>query len=958
MAILTTTNQGLNFTGGTTFIQTGTSNIMSMETGGNIGISVTSPNAKLDVDGVISTRTGTNSAYSIGVLEISDGGTPSQIKITTAISFGGTTNAHSVKISGFQYGSANTVDLQISWHVYNNSFYNRAITSSGGWAPTVTLAVENGYVVIHLSSPGYWPKMYVESLYNAYGSSAHAQGWSWADAAISGDSGKPVQTVSYKANFGNSFLMDSDGDVGIGETTPTSKLSIKGAQAAIDITRGTAGDSKWEFSSDSTAMYISEMSTGTRDYVMTLKETSGNVGIGTTSPGEKLEIDTAAQSAIMLRARYNANYYTDYGSNQLNFTGTNQSFDIKNNGNSVLFINSSGNIGINGTGNSAVDTNNGIPKLQVNTSTALAGEFPLAARFTSGVDAGDNSGVSVLINSGNDRGLMISAGREVGNVAKVTLNVVDNNGDEIDTITMKQSSANSTETNVGIGTSTPNAKLDVQGTQGQLFSVTDDLSGDIFSVADISGVPIMNVNSDGTSYFDGDVGIGINNPSYKLDVWGNGIALGSAAFAKYDSSNDLFLVGDWDGAGADMAIYDGNSDEVIRVTHGNVGIGTTSPSAPLDVFGVRAGRDWAINNRAVIRLDSNGASEPSDILFGHTAAANQTSWTGVYWSLSSRGSSDAGKFHFYRGNGHDSPYNSEAVIMTFKPDLNVGIGTTNPGQKLTVQGSSTAAAGRFTAGGNTNTLELFGSSTTGQSSGLLVNAGTNTADYAARFRNAAGSVIMNIRGDGDVGIGVTSPSAKLHVNIPGSGTVIKATGIGATIEIASATAGNATLYQKPNVTGDQEAEFRMTGGSAYGWSWKDDNATVTSRITYMKLSQGNSSLSVKGDVIAYGAPSDKRYKENIKPIESALDKAVKLQGVTFDWKESDSILDIKEDIGFIAQDVQKVVPELVRENKDGKLSLRYQGITPILLEAIKELKAEIDLLKSKPCNCNNCNCNI
>ena len=84
----------------------------------------------------------------------------------------------------------------------------------------------------------------------------------------------------------------------------------------------------------------------------------------------------------------------------------------------------------------------------------------------------------------------------------------------------------------------------------------------------------------------------------------------------------------------------------------------------------------------------------------------------------------------------------------------------------------------------------------------------------------------------------------------------------------------------------------------------------------------------------------------------------KLQGVTFDWKESDSILDIKEDIGFIAQDVQKVVPELVRENEDGMLSMRHQGIAPILLEAIKELKAEIDLLKSKPCTCNKCNCNI
>jgi len=109
-------------------------------------------------------------------------------------------------------------------------------------------------------------------------------------------------------------------------------------------------------------------------------------------------------------------------------------------------------------------------------------------------------------------------------------------------------------------------------------------------------------------------------------------------------------------------------------------------------------------------------------------------------------------------------------------------------------------------------------------------------------------------------------------------------------------------------------------------------------------------LTVVGDVVAYGTPSDKNYKENIKPIESALDKAMKLQGVTFDWKKSDSILDIKEDIGFIAQDVQKVLPELVRENENGKLSLRHQGITPVLLEAIKELKAEIEELKQK-CDC-------
>ena len=134
-------------------------------------------------------------------------------------------------------------------------------------------------------------------------------------------------------------------------------------------------------------------------------------------------------------------------------------------------------------------------------------------------------------------------------------------------------------------------------------------------------------------------------------------------------------------------------------------------------------------------------------------------------------------------------------------------------------------------------------------------------------------------------------------------------------------------------------------------SYDGSNMIESARFVHNKLT-------VVGDVIAYGTPSDKRLKENIKPIESALDKAMKLQGVTFDWKKSDSILDIKEDIGFIAQDVQKVLPELVRENEDGMLSMRHQGIAPILLEAIKELKAEIDLLKSKPCTCNKCNCNI
>ena len=158
-----------------------------------------------------SSSIGSNATYSRPLLEITSSGTPTQIKITTSIPYTGTTHAHSVTIRGFQYGSANTVDLQISWHVYQNSFYNRTATSSGSWTPTITLAVENNKVVIHLAGPGYWPKMYVESMYNAYGGASQAESWSWSDAAISADANTPNQTVLYKSTFGNGISMSSSG---------------------------------------------------------------------------------------------------------------------------------------------------------------------------------------------------------------------------------------------------------------------------------------------------------------------------------------------------------------------------------------------------------------------------------------------------------------------------------------------------------------------------------------------------------------------------------------------------------------------------------------------------------------------------------------------------------------------------------------------------------------------------
>ena len=163
-----------------------------------------------------------NAYYHRPVLEIThnSGTPPTQVKILTNISYTGDgTHAHSVTIRGFRYGGRDTVDIQICWHVYAGQFYNRVATSSGSYAPTITLAVESGKVVIHLTNPGYWPKFYVESLYHPYGSKEQAEGWSWSDNAVSGDSGLPVNTVPYKWDAGGLSFNDNHSNNGQGDLT-------------------------------------------------------------------------------------------------------------------------------------------------------------------------------------------------------------------------------------------------------------------------------------------------------------------------------------------------------------------------------------------------------------------------------------------------------------------------------------------------------------------------------------------------------------------------------------------------------------------------------------------------------------------------------------------------------------------------------------------------------------------
>jgi photosystem II stability/assembly factor-like uncharacterized protein len=100
----------------------------------------------------------------------------------------------------------------------------------------------------------------------------------------------------------------------------------------------------------------------------------------------------------------------------------------------------------------------------------------------------------------------------------------------------------------------------------------------------------------------------------------------------------------------------------------------------------------------------------------------------------------------------------------------------------------------------------------------------------------------------------------------------------------------------------------------------------------------------------YSAPSDLRYKTNIIPILSAIEKINKLKGVYFNWKRKEfpnKNFNDKRQIGFIAQNVEKVFPELVHTDSRGYKSIEYDKFTAVLIQAVKELYKEIKLLKKR-----------
>mgnify|MGYP003123688356 CR=1 FL=1 len=527
--------------------------------------------------------------------------------------------------------------------------------------------------------------------------------------------------------------------------------------------------------------------------------------------------------------------------------------------------------------------------------------------------------------------------------------------------------ANSNIRVVQVNTSTYDVYMEVRNFLGEspliAHTSTDsefyaymDTSGNTFS-----GVSYLDLTQQrkflSETVFSESVGIGIN-PSRKLQIYNTAsqdVALFESTqvfstLAFKSSTNASTVTIGIDGAGNAAFENKLGTTEMTFVTNGsermrignsnntNVSIkaksGTSGNEAALSLLGTNLG-SFGGSVIAQSRIDSltDGTAYGSIMRFytnntsntlterarissnGNVGISNQGPTSKIHIGQNSTsGAVDIGlqnnQRHYVIKNGGSGNFvirDESAASTRIKMDTsgNVGIGLTVTDSKLRINNNG-GSSYRFGYGGSSDVyLDIRD---------LYIRSANGNTNYA-RFDS-----------NGNFGVGVTSFSERVHIK------------------------GGATTRIKVESSGSNTGVLLTENGSDK-WSLASVSGTLvafseTSSATRFSLNSAGT-LTIKDDIIAFGSPSDKRLKENIKPIKNALDKVCKLQGVNFDWKQNDSILEIKEDIGFIAQDVQKVLPELVREKDDGTLSLRHQGIVPVLLEAIKELKQEVEELKKQ-----------
>ena len=291
-------------------------------------------------------------------------------------------------------------------------------------------------------------------------------------------------------------------------------------------------------------------------------------------------------------------------------------------------------------------------------------------------------------------------------------------------------------------------------------------------------------------------------------------------------------------------------------------------------------------------------------------------------------------------------------------------GTNNGTNKATLIGPASTADVTITLPAATGTVAVSGTSPISLSAAGDISLGTvpvasggtgstSASDARTALGLAIGSDVMAYDAtmvvDADIGVNVQAYDADLAAIAGLTSAADKGiyfTGSG-TASVFALPAQARTLLAASTVTGASSQRKLLTLDT-------DDDVQHDSLGVGTAASGTTGEIRATNNITAYYS-SDRRLKENISNIPNALDKVNQLNGVTFDWTEAymkqhggeDGYFVKKNDTGLIAQDVEQVLPEIVRSNKDGYLGVQYDKVVGLLVEAIKELKHEIEFLKGK-----------
>jgi hypothetical protein len=738
------TNDGYDLT-----LRTNSAERMRILSSGNVGIGTTNPLALLDVNGVAATALGAVATPSFAFRTDLNTGMWSSGSDTLNFS---TTGSERMRInSGGNVGIGTTNPL--------------ALLDVNGVAATALGAV---------ATPSF-----------AFRTDLNTGMWS-----------SGADTLNFSTAGSERMQINSGGNVGIGTTSPGAKLTVMGAGGVADalvfsMREGNNPTYGWDYTLDDLVdgdLILNRVNAGVRSQMMTFERNSGEIGIGTTSPLALLDVNGVTATALGAVATPSFAFRTDLdtgmwssGSDTLNFSTV---------GSERMRINNIGNVGIG--------TTNPLTLLDVNgvAATALGAVATPSFAFRTDLNTG-----------------MWSSGAD-------TLNFSTNSTER-----MQINSGG----NIGIGTTTLSARMDINTpNDGSTVLRLGNGGGLGFNFLRVSATGALSIQGEQTGNNNillaptsGNIGIGTTSPLALLDVNGVGAhSLGAVATPSFAFRTDL-NTGMWS-SGADTVNFSTAGTERMRIDlNGNVGINNSSPDEFLTLG------NGSYNGRIHI-YDS---SQPSTITNKLWAAGGNLYWGGssaVNLTAGLNISGTTGQTLYYNG----SAWAASSII--YNNGTNVGIGTTSPlsGYRLTV-GSSAAFAmddsgkAYFPAGAsNLPSMTFLNNSGTGiwSSAGNTLNFSTNSTER------------MRIDSNGYVGIGA-SPSYKLDVRGSGVAGQINAEGglcINGTCVTSWSASGSGTLeltaaantYIQDNYTGGDSTVNIQNTTSSVANLWVE--GTITS----------------------------------------------------------------------------------------------------------------------------------